>query len=144
MSAHTAQQKYTDPELRERLKEQIKAGDKGGNPGEWSARKSQLLVHEYEKAGGGYTTDERDDAQEHLHEWSEQEWQTRDGDTRARHEDGTTERYLPKAAWEELSEAEKNADEKQKRTASKHGEQHVPNTGAAKEAVRHATHHEAK
>ncbi len=27
--------------------------DKGGKPGEWSARKSQLLVQEYEKQGGG-------------------------------------------------------------------------------------------
>ena len=37
---------YTDPELRARLKEEIKAGDRGGKPGRWSARKSQLLTHE--------------------------------------------------------------------------------------------------
>lgn len=46
---------YTDPELRDRLKEQIQAGDKGGKPGQWSARKAQLLAAEYEKAGGDYT-----------------------------------------------------------------------------------------
>ena len=42
------EEKYTDPELRERLKEEIMQSDKGGEPGHWSARKSQLLVREYE------------------------------------------------------------------------------------------------
>jgi hypothetical protein len=57
---------YTDPALRERLKEEIKAGDKGGKPGQWSARKSQLLAHEYEKAGGGYKNDKKTEAQKDL------------------------------------------------------------------------------
>jgi hypothetical protein len=48
------EEKYTDPELREKIKEEIKASGKGSEPGQWSARKSQLLVKEYEKAGGGY------------------------------------------------------------------------------------------
>jgi len=45
---------YTKPELRARLFKKIKAGTKGGDPGEWSARKAQLLAAEYKKAGGGY------------------------------------------------------------------------------------------
>ncbi len=45
---------YTKPALRKRLFEKIKAGSKGGDPGEWSARKSQLLAREYKIAGGGY------------------------------------------------------------------------------------------
>lgn len=45
---------YTKPTLRKRLFEQIKAGSKGGAPGQWSARKAQLLASEYRKAGGGY------------------------------------------------------------------------------------------
>lgn len=45
---------YTKPELRKRLFNKIKAGSKGGDPGEWSARKAQLLAVEYKKAGGGY------------------------------------------------------------------------------------------
>ena len=45
---------YTKPSLRKRLFEKIKAGSKGGDPGEWSARKAQLLATEYKKAGGGY------------------------------------------------------------------------------------------
>ena len=45
---------YTKPELRKSLFKKIKAGSKGGDPGEWSARKAQLLAAEYKKAGGGY------------------------------------------------------------------------------------------
>mgnify|MGYP006899651235 CR=1 FL=1 len=45
---------YTKPEMRKRLFNKIKAGSKGGDPGEWSARKAQLLANQYKKAGGGY------------------------------------------------------------------------------------------
>lgn len=45
---------YTKPSLRKKIFERIKAGSKGGDPGEWSARKAQLLASEYKKAGGGY------------------------------------------------------------------------------------------
>jgi hypothetical protein len=45
---------YTKPAMRKRLFNKIKAGSKGGDPGEWSARKAQLLASEYKKAGGGY------------------------------------------------------------------------------------------
>lgn len=47
---------YTKPTMRKRLFNQIKAGTKGGNAGQWSARKAQLLAVRYRKAGGGYTT----------------------------------------------------------------------------------------
>ena len=45
---------YTKPEMRKRLFNKIKAGSRGGKPGQWSARKAQLLALEYKKAGGGY------------------------------------------------------------------------------------------
>ncbi|MCW4027148.1 MAG: hypothetical protein NWE76_06665 [Candidatus Bathyarchaeota archaeon] len=45
---------YTKPGLRKRLFEKIKAGSKGGNPGQWSARKAQMLAKQYKEAGGGY------------------------------------------------------------------------------------------
>ena len=45
---------YTKPEMRKRQFERIKAGGKGGDPGEWSARKAQLLAKAYKEAGGGY------------------------------------------------------------------------------------------
>lgn len=31
--------KYTDPDLRDEVKEEVHASDKGGRPGQWSARK---------------------------------------------------------------------------------------------------------
>ena len=45
---------YTKPTLRKRLFEKIKAGSKGGKPGQWSARKAQMLAKAYKAAGGGY------------------------------------------------------------------------------------------
>jgi|TARA_R100001443_G_scaffold26249_2_gene39458 hypothetical protein len=45
---------YTKPTLRKRIFNRIKAGNKGGRPGQWSARKAQMLARAYKKAGGGY------------------------------------------------------------------------------------------
>jgi stalled ribosome alternative rescue factor ArfA len=45
---------YTKPTMRKRLFESIKAGGKGGAPGQWSARKAQMLAKEYKAKGGGY------------------------------------------------------------------------------------------
>ena len=45
---------YTKPGMRKRLFNRIKAGSKGGNPGQWSARKAQMLAKAYKDAGGGY------------------------------------------------------------------------------------------
>lgn len=47
---------YTNPTMRKRLFEDIKAGTRGGDPNEWSARKALLLAREYKPRGGGYTT----------------------------------------------------------------------------------------
>ena len=46
--------KKSNPGLWKRIVANIKASGKGGDPGEWSARKAQLLAREYKKAGGGY------------------------------------------------------------------------------------------
>lgn len=45
---------YTKPGMRKTIFNKIKAGSKGGDPGEWSARKAQLLAKEYKSKGGGY------------------------------------------------------------------------------------------
>jgi len=45
---------YTQPEKRKRLFNAIKASGKGGKPGQWSARKAQMLAKKYKAAGGGY------------------------------------------------------------------------------------------
>ena len=47
---------YTQPEKRKRLFNRIKAGGKGGKPGQWSARKAQMLAKAYKDSGGGYTS----------------------------------------------------------------------------------------
>ncbi len=45
---------YTKPRMRKTLFNSIKAGSKGGNPGQWSARKAQMLAKQYKAKGGGY------------------------------------------------------------------------------------------
>jgi hypothetical protein len=45
---------YTKPTMRKRIFNRIKAGGKGGAPGQWSARKAQMVASAYKKAGGGY------------------------------------------------------------------------------------------
>ena len=45
---------YTKPSLRKRIFNQVKASGKGGAPGQWSARKAQMVAQKYKKAGGGY------------------------------------------------------------------------------------------
>jgi hypothetical protein len=122
--------RYTDPDLRQRLKEEIQAGDRGGRTGQWSARKSQLLVQEYGKAGGGYTTDEKDERAQHLEQWGAQDWHTSSGGADARGASGTS-RYLPDVAWKLLTAKERAATDTKKKGGE---EQHVANTDAAKEA----------
>mgnify|MGYP006096559311 FL=1 len=45
---------YTKPTMRKRLYKKIMAGTKGGNAGQWSARKAQMLAKKYKEKGGGY------------------------------------------------------------------------------------------
>ena len=45
---------YTKPTMRKQQFNRIKAGTKGGNAGQWSARKAQMLAKAYKSAGGGY------------------------------------------------------------------------------------------
>ena len=45
---------YTKPGMRKKLVAQVKAGGKGGKPGQWSARKAQMVAKQYKTKGGGY------------------------------------------------------------------------------------------
>ena len=45
---------YTKPTMRKNLFNRIKASNKGGRPGQWSARKAQMLAKQYKAKGGGY------------------------------------------------------------------------------------------
>jgi hypothetical protein len=47
---------YTKPSMRKRIFEKVKASGKGGTPGQWSARKAQMVAKEYKAKGGGYTS----------------------------------------------------------------------------------------
>ena len=131
-----AKAKYDKPELRERIKATVMAGDKGGRPGQWSARKAQLVAHEYEAAGGGYLGPPAE-SQQHLHQWTDEHWQTQDGKPAVAGK--TTHRYLPQKAWDELTPAEKKKTDAKKVSASKRGKQFVANTPAAKKARKAAT-----
>eukprot|EP01111_Echinosteliopsis_oligospora_P003234 TRINITY_DN1517_c0_g1_i3.p1 TRINITY_DN1517_c0_g1~~TRINITY_DN1517_c0_g1_i3.p1 ORF type:complete len:117 (-),score=34.26 TRINITY_DN1517_c0_g1_i3:16-366(-) len=88
----TAERK--DPELWEEVKEKVTEGDKGGAPGQWSARKAQLAVKEYKQAGGEYVGKKSDDNS--LTKWSKEEWTTKSGENSSE----TGERYLPKGKGE--------------------------------------------
>ena len=46
---------YSNPTMRKNLFKKIKAGGKGGNPGQWSSRKAQMLAKQYKAKGGRYT-----------------------------------------------------------------------------------------
>jgi len=132
---------YTKPEVRERIKNSVMAGSDGGKPGQWSARKAQLVAQRYKKAGGGYTG-EKTGAQKSLSRWSKEKWRTSDSKPAIR--DGGTRRYLPDAAWDKLSASEKAATNKKKREGSRKGEQFVKNTPAAASARKSAISRMAK
>jgi hypothetical protein len=69
--------KYSKPELRERIKDRVMAGTRGGKAGQWSARKAQLVAQEYEKAGGGYKGS-KGEKQKDLEKWGKEKWSTRE------------------------------------------------------------------
>jgi hypothetical protein len=126
---------YTKPELREKIKREVIAGDKGGRPGQWSARKAQMVAHEYVAEGGGYKHP-RNEAQQSLKDWGEEKWHTASGEKAVQGEE--THRYLPDAAWKELSPEEQKATDAKKVRGSRKGKQFVANTPEASEARRHA------
>ncbi len=120
--------RYTKPELRDKIKKQVTEGDKGGKPGQWSARKAQLVASEYEHEGGGYKQ-APDKAQESLQQWGDEKWRTADG-KKAERQGGTT-RYLPDEAWNKLSKEEQQATNRKKQKGSAEGKQFVANTKKA-------------
>ncbi len=142
----TKDDNYTKPELREHIKEEVMAGDKGGKPGQWSARKAQLVAHEYVAEGGGYKHP-RNEAQQHLKQWGDEHWHTADEKPAIR-DDGNgheeTHRYLPDEAWKELSPEEKKATDDKKVHGSQEGKQYIANTKKASEARHHASEDTAK
>ena len=68
---------YKRQALRERIKKRITAGSKGGKPGQWSARKAQMVAAAYKKAGGGYKGGQGK-KQKDLKKWGKEKWMTKD------------------------------------------------------------------
>jgi len=115
--------KYTKPKLRERIKNRIMAGSKGGKAGQWSARKAQMLAAAYKKAGGGYRGG-KGKTQKSLSKWTKQEWGTKSGKNSVQGKKATGERYLPKRTREKMSAAEYLASSAKKRRDTKAGKQY--------------------
>jgi hypothetical protein len=119
--------KKTDPKLWEKVKKDVTKSDKGGKPGQWSARKAQMASAEYKKEGGGYEGKKSKD--NHLQQWTEEEWDTKSGKESGK----TGERYLPKKAREKLSDKEYAQSTAKKRADTKKGKQFSKQPKAAAE-----------
>lgn len=109
--------KKTDPALWDKVKATVTEGDKGGKPGQWSARKAQMATAEYKKQGGGYAGGKT--ADNHLGEWTREDWGTRSGEKSGE----TGERYLPREARESLDGAEYDRTTAKKRADTRKGRQ---------------------
>ena len=118
-----------------RIVASVKAGDKGGKPGQWSARKAQLATQRYKKSGGGYSGP-KTKAQKSLSKWTKEEWGTKSGKPSTQGPKATGERYLPKKARQALTSSEYAATTKAKREGTAKGKQFVkqPKTIAKKTA----------
>jgi hypothetical protein len=119
--------KKTDPKLWEKVKKEVTQSDKGGKPGQWSARKAQMASAEYKKEGGGYAGKKTED--NHLQQWTDEEWGTKSGKESGK----TGERYLPKKAREKLSDKEYAESTAKKRADTKKGKQFSKQPKAAAE-----------
>ncbi|TCP32685.1 hypothetical protein [Sphingomonas sp. BK235] len=128
----------TDPDLWETVKDEITAGAKGGRKGQWSARKAQMAVAEYKKRGGGYKGGK--DADNSLHQWSEEDWGTKSGAT----SEESGERYLPKKAREALSDKEYARTSAKKRADTRKGKQFSAQPADVAEKTRPYRDHRSK
>ena len=125
---------YTNPELRKRILARIRAGSKGGRPGQWSARKAQLLSQAYEKAVCGYSGP-KTKSQQSLSKWTKEEWGTKSGKPSTQGKNATGERYLPKKAIQSMSASQYAATTAAKRRGTAQGKQFVPQPDDAKKTA---------
>ncbi len=129
--------KYTKPELRKRIVQRVKASGKGGSPGQWSARKAQIVAQRYKAAGGGYRGGKKK-TQKSLTKWTKQKWRTKSGKPSTQGPKATGERYLPSKAIKSLTSSQYAATSRKKREGMKRGAQFVKNTSAAARASKRA------
>ena len=105
-----------------RIVASVKAGSKGGKPGQWSARKAQLATQRYKKSGGKYTGG-KTKAQKSLSKWTKEKWGTKSGKNSTQGKGATGERYLPKKVREKLTKKEYEKTSAKKRADTKKGKQ---------------------
>jgi hypothetical protein len=127
---------YTKPGLRKSIFERIKAGGKGGAPGQWSARKSTNDGPAVQKS---WRWVQRLKApQKSLKDWGDQKWRTKSGKPSTQGPKATGERYLPEKAIKALSPSEYAASTKAKRAGKAAGKQFVKQPGSiAKKTARY-------
>jgi hypothetical protein len=111
--------KKTNPTLWSKIVSSVKSGSKGGNPGQWSARKAQIAVKRYKENGGGYQG--KKSSSNSLKKWTDQKWRTKSGKPSLK----TGERYLPEKAIKSLTKKEYASTTKAKREGIKKGKQFV-------------------
>jgi hypothetical protein len=119
--------KKSNPGLWKRIVSEVKSGTKGGNAGQWSARKAQIAVARYKKAGGGYKGAKS--SSNSLAKWTKQKWRTKSGKPSSE----TGERYLPEKAIKSLSSSEYAATTRAKRIGKAMGKQFVAQPKKIKE-----------
>lgn len=119
--------KKKNPGLWNRIVASVKAGSKGGNPGQWSARKAQLAVAKYKEQGGGYVG--KKSSSNSLAKWTKEKWGTKSGKPSLE----TGERYLPEKARKALTSQEYSRTTRAKRMGKAMGKQFVPQPKSIKE-----------
>ena len=102
----------------------LKNKQDGTKAGQWSARKAQSLVEEYEEAMGekgkkAYKSGKKTKSQKSLKKWGDQDWKTKSGKKSSK----TGERYLPAKAIDALSDEEYKKTSAKKRKDMKKGKQ---------------------
>jgi hypothetical protein len=118
-----------NPTLWKRIVANVKAGTKGGDASEWSARKAQIAVAMYKKSGGGY--EGKKSESNSLSKWSKEKWTTSSG----KPSEGKR-RYLPAKAWSALSASQKAATNRAKAEGNEKGQQFVKQPKSIAERVK--------
>ena len=127
--------KKTKEAMWKRIVASVKAGGKGGRPGQWSARKAQLATARYKKAGGGYRG--KKSSSNKLTKWSKQKWDyVSKGDKKT--PNSKRGRYLPESVRKSLSSSEKSATNRRKKAATAKGKQKAKYTKKIAAKVRRA------
>jgi hypothetical protein len=110
---------HANQPLWDRIKKRVQQGSRGGLPGQWSARKAQLLVKEYKDEGGKFTGAKS--PTNALAKWTRENWRTKSGKPSLK----TGERYLPAKAIKSLTSAEYSRTTRKKREGMLKGKQFV-------------------